>query len=408
MRVGAFVAGYTPESGGGHTFETDILEGLLASTRETSHRFCLLTASAAVKPLRRRLAGSGMEVFPVSSGVLDNWLTPLLRDSSFLRAHWRRPSPLDRAAIAAGVDLIWFLGAGAHLTDLPFVTVVWDLQHRATPWFPEMSAAGLWDGRELTNGWFLRRATAVITGTETGRDELERFYQLPPERVRILPHPTPRFALEAKEQTVDYGAPRRLGIEREYLLYPAQFWPHKNHSNLLLALARLRDQYNLELDLALVGSDKGNRIHVESLASELGLARAVHFLGFVSRDELVALYQNAVALTYVSWCGPENLPPLEAFALGCPVVATRIPGAEEQLGNAAVLCAPGDPDEIARAVKAVNDDGGLRERLVTTGRNRARNWTAREYVHGVFSFLDEFEPIVRCWRPTLIALEGRT
>ena len=82
----------------------------------------------------------------------------------------------------------------------------------------------------------------------------------------------------------------------------------------------------------------------------------------------------------------------------------RIPGAEEQLGNAAMLCAPGDPDEIALAVKAVKDDVGLRARLVTTGRDRARNWTAREYVRGAFSFLDEFEPFVRCWRPTLIAL----
>jgi glycosyltransferase involved in cell wall biosynthesis len=142
------------------------------------------------------------------------------------------------------------------------------------------------------------------------------------ERVHILPHPTPACALNASQKT-------KLpdGLEPGYLFYPAQFWAHKNHVNLLLALKQLSDQGKV-IQLVLTGSDYGNLLHIEKTISELGLQNQVRTLGFVSNEELVAFYQNALALTYVSFFGPENLPPLEAFALGCPVIAARVDGAD--------------------------------------------------------------------------------
>jgi glycosyltransferase involved in cell wall biosynthesis len=396
MKVGAYVAGYEPEAGGGHTFETEILDALAEAAPRSRHTFALLAPGTAAKALGEHY--SALPAHAVRGGPLARWLGTLERESTFFRAHWRRPSGIDRAAAAAGVDLIWFLGAGVHRTDLPYITVVWDVQHRATPWFPEMSARGLWDGRELSHRWFLQRATAIVTGTRVGQDELARFYDVPADRTLLLPHPTPRFALDAAQQLPDPAAPKRLGVETPYLLYPAQFWPHKNHVNLIRALAVLRQRHGLALTLALVGSDKGSRAAVDAEATRLGIAGAVRSLGFVSRADLVDLYRHAAALAYVSWCGPENLPPLEAFALGCPVVATRIPGAEEQLGDAAVLVDPADPESIAEGVRGVLLDEALRGTLVTRGLARAARWTAREYVGEVIAFLDRFEPVLRCWR----------
>src|SRR5262249_63267 len=154
------------------------------------------------------------------------------------------------------------------------------------------------------------------------REELQHYYHLDAERILVLPHPTPRFAL-ASDAASDATLP--VGVTAPYIFYPAQFWPHKNHVNLILSLAILRQRFGIDMKLVLVGSDKGNRAYVERIAREAGVSEAVQFPGFVSRGELIALYRNAVALTYLSFCGPENLPPLEAFALGCPVIAARVP-----------------------------------------------------------------------------------
>jgi glycosyltransferase involved in cell wall biosynthesis len=181
------------------------------------------------------------------------------------------------------------------------------------------------------------------------------------------------------------------------LFYPAQFWAHKNHVNLLLAVHKLREDYGLTFPVVFVGSDKGNVNYVKKWVEDLGLDRQVHFLGFVPQADLIALYRNAFALTYLTFFGPENLPPLEAFALKCPVIASDVSGAREQLRDAALLVDPADPAACAQAIKSLHDDSQLRIALIERGLNRASGWTGRDFVRGVFSIFDEFEAIRRCW-----------
>ena len=92
--------------------------------------------------------------------------------------------------------------------------------------------------------------------------------------------------------------------DRPFLVYPAELSPHKNHVTLLEALARLRREHQVDLQLVLAGSDQGNKRFVLEQTAEMGLSDAVHLRGFVDRSEPVALYQHALALTYVSTCGP--------------------------------------------------------------------------------------------------------
>jgi glycosyltransferase involved in cell wall biosynthesis len=399
VRVAVYVGGYPPSSGGGYTFENDIFEGVLAAVaRGLDHTITVLCSQENMESISRRVTGLPIEVRAVRPTRFDRLLVPIYNEFPVVRARLRGPSPLDRAANEVGADFIWFLAAGAHRTDKPFMTVVWDLQHRATPWFPELSAAGTWDRRELWHSWFLRRASVVITGTKVGVDELMRYYQIGPERIVTLPHPTPQFAVDAPGDVAS-GEIEQLGLgQRPFLLYPAQFWPHKNHVNLIAAVTLLRSVHGHDVDLALVGSDQGNRDFVEREAQRLGVADRVHFLGFVSRPALLQLYRKAAALAYVSWCGPENLPPLEAFALGCPVVASNIPGAEEQLGSSALLVEPGDPAAIAAALARVIENPDLRADLIARGRQRAISWTTRNFVDGAFARIGSFAPILRCWR----------
>jgi glycosyltransferase involved in cell wall biosynthesis len=98
----------------------------------------------------------------------------------------------------------------------------------------------------------------------------------------------------------------------------------------------------------------------------------------------------------VTFFGPGSIPPLEAFALGCPVIASNVSGAHEQLGDCAILVDPRSPDEIANAIKSLWDNPEFRQELISRGYGR-KVWTGLEFVRSVFEILDEFENVRNTW-----------
>lgn len=301
-------------------------------------------------------------------------------------------SPLDHAARKHDIDLMWFPTPFYEPVDAPYIVTIWDLEHRLHPYFPEVSARGEWQARDKQFGDAVRRATYVVTGTEVGAAEIVRFYTTDRSRIRLLPHPTPKFALDGAAGPTPRLA---LPVPSPYVLYPAQFWAHKNHVGLLAGIAELKRRGRI-VHAALVGSDKGNRGHVSAKAAELGIADQIHFLGFVSREDLVALYRNAAALAYTSLCGPENLPPLEAMALGCPVINSDIAGAREQLGDAALLVDTLDPRALADAIVSVIDTD-RRLDLVAKGKQRAASYTQTEFARDMRLLIDDFRKRRQLW-----------
>jgi glycosyltransferase involved in cell wall biosynthesis len=97
--------------------------------------------------------------------------------------------------------------------------------------------------------------------------------------------------------------------------------------------------------------------------------------GRVSDDELVELYRGAVCLLFPSLWEGYGLPPLEAMATGCPVIATERPTVPEVVGDAGVLVDPTDVEAIAEALRAVAGDETLRAGLRARGLARAAELT---------------------------------
>ena len=401
MRVGVFVSGHTPESGGGFTFQDDIIQAL--SRLDSKHEFVIFSQSTkgkAIEAISDRISFVYLRpsFAEQTKAELAGITSAIVKRLPIIRRHIKvtRRNCLKQALADYRIEFVWFPTPVYFEADVPYIYTVWDLQHRLQPWFPEVSANGEWRGREHMYANAIPRASAIIIGTESGKEEIVQFYQVPAERVKMIPHPTPSFTLNAS-QDISEDVLTKYHIPKGYLFYPAQFWPHKNHVGLLSAVKLLREKYNLVLPVVLVGSDMGNLQYVRQMVDRLGLSPQVYFLGFVPRKDLVGLYRNAFALTYLTFFGPENLPPLEAFALGCPVIASKVSGAEEQLGDAALLVDPKDERQIADAIKRLHEDATLRDTLVSRGKARAAKWTAEDFVKSVSSLLDEFEPIRRCW-----------
>jgi glycosyltransferase involved in cell wall biosynthesis len=407
LKVGFFFNDFSPRSGGVFTYQQDIFRCFLELAGESNHEFHVICEHDKADAFSA-LPGRAPNVHVSPMIAPEPPLTPRRRVVRALRrAMGKGPKApaaeavnISRAAevlARKGIEFTWSIGHYEHEAfDVPYITTVFDLQHRLQPWFPEVSQAGLWDVREEFFSRYLRRAAYVVTGTEEGSREIQNFYRLPARRIRVLPLPTPTFCLNPSpvDPTTRLKA---LGITGRYLYYPAQFWAHKNHANLLHALRLLNDGEAEPFQLALVGSDHGNLAHVRSLASALGVEQQVLFLGFVEQEDLTSLYQGAFALVYPSLFGPDNLPPLEAFALGCPVVISDYDGAREQLGDAPLYVNSTAPALIAAAVRQMLRAPELRRQMIERGHIRARQWTATDYVRGIFAMLDEFEAIRRCW-----------
>src|SRR5438477_6138121 len=383
MRVG-MLAPIAPEQiGGGYTFEQEIFRHILELAPESKHEFVIFE--------NFRGANSGKR-FPGFKSV------PLKRPFSDFLVLRKRRFPwehkwIDNALRAEGIEFFLNTTFEAVTLKIPFSAIVWDLQHRLQPSFPEVSANGELERRESFYSQVLNHAAFVIVGTEAGKSEVQRFYGVADDKIRILPHPTPSFALDESAAAANELA--QYNLPPNYIFYPAQFWSHKNHAAILRAAAHLKKIDNLRLPVVFTGSDQGNERCVRELVDQMQLRDQIFFLGHVSRPTLKALYQHALCLCYVSFFGPENLPPLEAFGLGCPVIAADVPGASEQLADAAIRVNPSNEIEIADALKLLSNDKTKRDELIRRGKERARRFTGRDFAKGLIALLDEFEPLRR-------------
>jgi glycosyltransferase involved in cell wall biosynthesis len=401
MKVGVYFHGYPPEKCGGYSFEQEVLLSLYELAHECRHELVVFFEETPGDGILAILAEKGLRTVLIEQPRRIPRLQRLAKKilgKLHLQVQGETPHPLRAALIREKVELIWF-EADAYVpvdqVDVPYIATVWDIQHRLQPWFPEVSQSGMWQWRENFYSIFLKRAAFILTPNIVSRKELALFYQLPLERFRIVPYPSPRVDYGSEEIVKDVL--KRYQLEPGYLFYPAGFWPHKNHANLLLALQVLKEKFGITKQLVLVGADKGNLEYIRNLTQTLGLEGQAHFLGFVPRVELFALYQGAMALTFMSLCGPENLPPLEAFQCDCPVIVADYSGAREQFGETVLFVNGLDPEAIATAIQELEVKPELRQVLIEKGRVRASQYTGEDYIRDVFKIFDEFEPVRRNW-----------
>jgi glycosyltransferase involved in cell wall biosynthesis len=395
MHVGVFLRQLEPQRGGAFTFQETILAALLRTT--SSHRFTVFTYGDVTPHLgNHKVSFVQLHREPEPSG----WFSKARQFRELLRSFagglpvGPRPEALHRAVLEAGIDLAWFPSQVYEYVEVPYIFTVWDLQHRLQSWFPEVSVTGsTFDSRERSLGHAIPRASFVIASNPAALEEVHQFYRVPRERIKLLPQPTSDFVFQDAPQ----GADLQQVPEAPFLFYPAQFWPHKNHVVLLEALSILKKEHGLVLTTVFSGADKGNEAYVRQYAEKLGLSGQLRFPGFVPAATLVALYRKAFALVFPSFFGPENMPPLEAFALGCPVIASAVSGSEYQLKDAALLFDPKDERALASHILQLHGDPALRARLVAAGRQRAESRRGDQYIEGLLAIVDDFAAVRRCW-----------
>ena len=301
---------------------------------------------------------------------------------------------LDQVFKDFSVDLLYYpLPSKSYHYDFPFYATVWDLGHRVKPDLTEVSGNGQFALREKMYLDILPRASKVMAESEQGKKEISFFYNIPPGNIGVVPMFPGKVANLSVQEDKMSAYLDKLGLaKKEFLFYPAQFWPHKNHINLIKAVSWLRKEQNKSIHLVLTGSDKGNHDYIKASIKEYGIEDLVKILGFVSQEEITMLYKSAKSLVMPTILGPTNMPIMEAIYNDCLVVCSGLPGHKEQAKSAALYFDPFDYKEIG--VKIMSLDGA-KEMLHANAQKikQENNNSVEQACAKLNGFFDEFYKI---------------
>jgi glycosyltransferase involved in cell wall biosynthesis len=367
----------------------------------------LAPAHAAVRPMvigpgdqsgwLREHVPDGGEVLPwppVRYAVEDSWIasarTPMprrlaimLRRACLMRLpglaapghHVASGRALSDLLRARGAELIHYPYQRYFETELPFIFEPWDLQHVHCP---ENFSAQEIRFRDHLYAEACQRAALVVVPTFWGKRDVVSNLGIDPRRIAVIRRGPGRL------EPIDADLPDGLLPASRYAIYPAKFWPHKNHLRLFEALAQLRSR-GCVVPLVCTG-DPPTALpeDLRQAISRLGLEGQVRILGHLERGALSAVLGRAQMMVFPSRFEGYGIPVVEAMALGVPVLCSRIGPLAELAAGAAELFDPDDASAIAASIEGVWNSEASRHELRDRGSRRVRelDWghSARDFV----------------------------
>lgn len=287
--------------------------------------------------------------------------------------------------------------------NIPYIMAIHDIQHRIQPEFPEVSQDREWQIREYMFRNGVKHSLFILADSEVGKEDILHFYKdfgAKEEKVKVLPYLPAYYLLPSFRKQKTKRDKHIAGLPQKYIFYPAQFWPHKNHLRIIRALGLLKEKKNLDIHFVCCGMKTGsireNTFNaLMSEAKRLNISQNIHYLDYVRDSEIYYLYKNAVLLVMPTFFGPTNIPVLEAWAVGCPVLTSDIRGIREQAGKAALLVSPASVEEIADGIYRLWTDSILRKKLVEKGKQKLSTYTFSDYCQKWKNILDEAEMMLK-------------
>jgi glycosyltransferase involved in cell wall biosynthesis len=288
---------------------------------------------------------------------------------------------------------------------VPVVVSVHDVSFLEHPdYFPLYRALQL----RLTVRHTIRKAARILTGSEFSRNCIARAYDLDPDRISVVPNAAAGcFHPVRREAALGYML-KRFGIAAPFVLSVGDLQPRKNHIGLIEAFTRLiQARPQLQHHLLLAGKETWFARRVRDAARHSGVSDRIRFLGFVSDDDLLQLYNACDLFCFPSFYEGFGLPVLEAMACGAPVACSNTSAIPEVADGASLFFNPYNPDEITRAMLDLIQHRELRTRTRRLGLRRAAdfNWrkTAQQTLEVYYEVLEQCQLVTAGVAPATIA-----
>lgn len=299
---------------------------------------------------------AGLEAFVRHQVELPGWSPRLVPDP--------RPTRIgERRVTEIAPRLFHATHTGVMPGDVPMVATCHDLIPLRYPALYLQGAHTLQRAPYRRYITHLQMARLVIAPSTATASDLTTLADIPPERVRVIPHGVPA--------DVSPAVPGTKGAD--YVLCTQSLEPHKNVDLAVKAIAGVRLNH---VRLKLAGPWSRRRAaRLESLVKRLGVQDRVDLLGYVDAGVLDGLRAGALAVLVPSLVEGFGLPALEAMTAGVPVLASDAPGLMEVTGPELPSFPRLDPEPWSLAIERLATDPAERGRMAAMGMRRAARFS---------------------------------
>ena len=220
-----------------------------------------------------------------------------------------------------------------------------------------------------------RRAHAVITDSQSSKNDIVQKLGIPSERIRVIYLAADEMFRPSREREELRRVLGRYQISPPYILYLGGFDRRKNLETLFQAFAALGDTLRARYQLVIAGRLPRRKDALfpdpQEMVRNLGLEEEANFIGWVPEEDKPLLYSEASLFVFPSLYEGFGLPVVEAMACGTPVIASNTSSLPELVGEGGLLFDPHDPRELKEAMVALLSDEQLARDLGARGLKRA-------------------------------------
>lgn len=224
----------------------------------------------------------------------------------------------------------------------------------------------------------LKRTDFIITISENTKKEVVKFMNFPENKIFVVYIDLDEKFKVLNEKEGVKKVLQNYGINKDFILYVGNFEERKNPSGLLKSYFLFKEKYKASHLLVIIKGKPLKGSSLENFLLKSKYKEEVVFIPAVKKSDLICFYNAASCFVFPSLYEGFGLPPLEAMACGCPVVASSTSSIPEVVSDAGILVNPKDVKEMVEAIGRIVMDENLREELIMKGLKRAEKFKGKK------------------------------
>jgi glycosyltransferase involved in cell wall biosynthesis len=235
----------------------------------------------------------------------------------------------------------------------------------------------------------IAKADIIVTVSKTIKNQLEEYYPETRGKIRVVYHGVNEDINETIMDISQNDIHKKYNITTPYLLYVGNLETRKNLITLIKSFQIFVKEKNVPHHLVLVGKPGWGYEKIKTVVSELKCRDKIHFVGWISNEDISVLYSHADLFVYPSWYEGFGFPLVEAMKCGVPVVASDILTHREIAGAAALFISPSDVDGFAKCFSEIISNRAERDRLIQIGKLHSQHFSWRKTAHTMLEIYRE-------------------